>query len=124
MKIKMFAAALLTLSLALAGVPAAHAFQGPPPPPNPYGPPPPLRPGWDAPPGSYRDDIQRRAYQEGIHGARKDRENGRRPNVNNRDEYMRRTAFPIPPNMIRSYRRAFAAGYSHGVQIFYGPRRY
>jgi hypothetical protein len=126
MKTKGLAAALLTLALALAGASAAHALQGPPPPPpqNPYGPPPPLRPGWDAPPGSYRDDIQRRAYQEGIRGARKDRENGRRPNVNNRDEYMRRTAFPVPPNMIGSYRRAFRAGYGHGVQIFYGPRRY
>ncbi|MGA2250369.1 hypothetical protein [Terracidiphilus sp.] len=123
MKIKMFGAALLALSLALAGASAAHGLQGPPPP-NPYGPPPPLRPGWDNAPGSYRDDIQRRAYQEGIHGARKDRENGRRPNVNNRDEYMRKTAFPVPPNMLGSYRRAFAAGYNHGVQIFYGPRRY
>ncbi len=123
MKIKMFGAALLALCLALTGVSAAHALQGPPPPPpNPYGPPPPLRPGWDTAPGSYRSDIERRAYQEGIHGARKDRENGRRPNVNNRDEYMRKTAFPVPPNMIGSYQRAFRAGYQHGVQIFYGRR--
>jgi hypothetical protein len=123
MKIKVFGAALLTLSLALSGAPAAHALQGPPPP-NPYGAPPPLQQGWDTPPGSYRSDVERRAYQEGIHGARKDRENGRRPDVNNRDEYLRKTAFPVPPNMIGSYRHAFKAGYTHGVQIFYGPHRY
>jgi hypothetical protein len=122
MKMKRFAAFLLALSLASAGISAAHAFQGPPPPG--YGPPPPLQPGWDTPPGSYRSDIERRAYQEGIRGARKDRENNRRPDVNNRDEYMRKTAFPVPPRMIGSYRRAFRAGYEHGVQIFYGPRRY
>jgi hypothetical protein len=123
MKTKVFAAALLAVSLALTGASAAHALQGPPPP-NPYGPPPPLRQGWDTPPGSYRSDVERRAYQEGIHGARKDRENGRRPDVNNRDEYLRKTAFPVPSNMIGSYRRAFKAGYYHGVDIFYGHRHY
>ena len=122
MKMKAFAVSLLTLSLVLAGTSAAHALQGPPPP-NPYGPPPPLRQGWDAPPGSYKGDIERRAYQEGIRGARKDRENGRRPDVNNRDEYRRRTAFPVPPRMLRAYQRAFFAGYQHGVQIFYNGRR-
>jgi hypothetical protein len=124
MKIKGLAASLLALSLALAGASAAHALQGPPPPQNPYGPPPPLNPGWDNAPGSYRSDIERRAYQEGIHGARKDRENGRRPDVNNRDEFMRKTAFPVPPRLLPAYRRAFRAGYNRGVQMFYGPRRY
>ena len=124
MKMKAFAASLLAISLALAGASAAHALQGPPPPPNPYGPPPPLRQGWDAPPGSYRSDIERSAYQEGIRGARKDRENGRRPNVNNRDEYGRRIPGNVPRRLYPAYQRAFRAGYDHGVQIFYGPRRY
>ena len=123
MKMKGFAACLLALSLAMAGASAAHAFQGPPPQ-NPYGPPPPLRQGWDTPPGSLRSDIERRAFQEGIRGARKDRENGRRPDVNNRDEYMRRTAFPVPPRMLGAYRRAFRAGYERGVEMFYGGGRH
>ena len=123
MKMKGLAACLLMLSLASAGISAACALPGPPPPQNPYGPPPPLRPGWDAPPGRFRTDIERRAFQEGIRGARRDRENGRRPDVNNRDEYMRRTAFPVPSHMLRAYRRAFRAGYEHGVEIFYGPPR-
>lgn len=118
---KGFSVSLLTLSIALGGATASYAFQGqyPPPPPGGYGPPPPLRPGWDNAPGSYRSDIERRAYQEGIHGARKDRENNRAPNVNNRDEYMRKTAFPVPNNMLPAYHRAFRAGYDHGVQMFY-----
>jgi hypothetical protein len=125
MKMKGFAAILLALSLASAGIPAANAFQGPPPPgQGPYGPPPPLRPGWDAPPGSYRSDIERRAFQEGIRGARKDRENNRRPDVNNRDEYLRKTAFPVPPHMLGAYRRAFRAGYDRGVQMFYPRGRF
>lgn len=125
MKTKSFAASLLTISLCLAGFStAAHALQGPPPPVHGYGPPPPPPPpGWDAAPGSYRSDIERRAYHEGLIGAQKDRNNGRVPNVNNRDEYMRKTAFPVPPNMLGSYQRAFRAGYQRGVQIFYGPHR-
>jgi hypothetical protein len=123
MKMKGFAAFLLILSLASAGASAAYAFQGPPPP-NPYGPPPPLHPGWDVPPGSYRSDIERSAYQEGIRGARKDRENGRRPNVNNRDEYARKIPGNVPKHLYPAYQRAFYAGYQHGVQIFYGPGRY
>ncbi len=125
MKMKGFAVSLLTLSLALSGASAVHALQGPPPQPGgQYGPPPPLRPGWDNAPGSYRSDIERRAYQEGIRGARKDRENGRAPNVNNRDEYRRTTAFPVPPRMRGAYQNAFRAGYNRGVQMFYGGRRY
>jgi len=123
MKMKGFAASLLVLSLSLAGVSAAHALQGPPPPPGygAQGPPPP--PGWDTVPGSYASDVERRAYHEGLDGARKDRGNGRPPNVNNRDEY-RRPDFPVPPQMYRAYRHAFRAGYMRGVQIFYNGRRY
>ena len=122
---KGLAVSLLILSMTLGGATASYAFQGPPPPPpgGRYGPPPPLPPGWDNAPGSYRSDIERRAYQEGIRGARKDRENGRAPNVNNRDEYMRTTAFPVPKQMLSSYRHAFRAGYNRGVQMFYNGRR-
>jgi hypothetical protein len=125
MKMKGLAASLLMLSLASVGIPAAFALQGPPPPAVPgYGPmPPPPRPGWDTPPAIFRTDLERRAFHEGILGAQRDRQNGRIPNVNNRDEYMRRTAFPVPTHMIPAYRRAFRAGYERGVQIFYGPRR-
>ena len=125
MRLKGFASALLALSLALAGASAAHALQGPPPPPPPgYGPPPPPPPpGWDNAPQRYRSDIERRAYHEGLIGAQKDRGNGRPPNPNNRDEYMRKTAFPVPPRLLGAYRRAFADGYARGVQLFYGPRR-
>lgn len=126
MKMKGFAASLLALTLALGGISAAHALAAPPQQPmgGRYGPPPPTQPGWDNAPGSYRSDIERRAYQEGIRGARKDRENGRAPNPDNRDEYRRTTAFPVPPQMRHAYRQAFRAGYQQGVQMFYGGRRY
>jgi hypothetical protein len=73
---------------------------------------------WDAPPSSYRADLQRRAYHDGIVGAQRDLENRRRPNVMNRDEY-RNYRGPDP----RGYRDAFQAGY----QAFWrhsGPPRY
>jgi hypothetical protein len=75
-------------------------------------------PAWDAPPSSYRADLQRRAYRDGITGAQRDLQNRRRPNVNNRDEY-RNYRGPDP----RGYRDAFQAGY----QSFWrhnGPPRY
>jgi hypothetical protein len=119
MKMKALAASLLALTLALAGVSAAHALPGAPPQPQGYGPQgPPPPPGWDTVPGSYASDVERRAYHEGLDGARKDRGNGRPPNVNNRDE-LRRPDFPVPPQLYRAYRRAFRAGYQRGVQIFY-----
>src|SRR5438552_1015101 len=107
MKMNRIAASFLSISLALGGASAVHALQGPPPQPQGgrYGPPPPLQPGWDNNTGGYRSDIERRAYQEGLRGARKDRENGRAPNVNNRDEFRRTTAFPVPPQMRRAYQR-------------------
>ncbi len=42
-------------------------------------------------------DIQRRGFQEGMEGARKDMDNHRRPNVNNRDE-----------SAVRTFRASFA----------------
>ncbi len=65
------------------------------------------RPGpWDAPPREYRQDMQRRGFQDGFEGARRDLENRRRPNVNNRDEF-RNYRGPAP----RLYREAFRRGY-------------
>jgi hypothetical protein len=69
-----------------------------------YGRPP--GPAWDAPPNSYRQDLQRSAYRDGINGASKDQQNRRRPDVNNRDEY-RNYRGPAP----KTYRDAFLAGY-------------
>jgi hypothetical protein len=69
-----------------------------------YGRPP--GPAWDAPPSSYRQDLQRSAYRDGINGAGKDQQNRRRPDVNNRDEY-RNYRGPHP----KTYRDAFLAGY-------------
>ncbi len=112
MKMKVVASSLLALTLAVAGVAASHAQQGPPPP-----------AGWDRVPNNYTTDIEKRAYREGIDGARKDQGNGRRPSVVNRDEYNR-PDFPVPPRMFRTYQRAFRAGYQRGVQMFYGGRRY
>ena len=110
-------AVLIGLGLTTLGVAGVKAQEGPPPP-GYYDQP------WTRSPDQYRSDIGRRGFHDGIEGARRDFQNHRPPNVNNRDEYMRKTAFPVPPNMLNSYRRAFRAGYDHGVQIFYGPRRY
>lgn len=53
-------------------------------------------------------DIQRRGFQDGMEGARKDLGNHRRPNVNNRDEYRH----PNVPRQLRNeYREAFRRGY-------------
>jgi hypothetical protein len=62
-------------------------------------------------------DIQRRGFQDGMDGARKDLDNHRRPNVNNRDEYRH-------PNISRSfrdeYREAFRRGYDRGMSRMMG----
>lgn len=74
--------------------------------------------GWDAPPQSYRQDIQRNAYRDGINGASKDLQNRRRPDVNNRDEYRNYNG----PNR-RVYHDAFKAGY-RAFWKHQGPPRY
>lgn len=56
-------------------------------------------------------ELQRRAFQDGMDGARKDIDNHRRPNVNNRDEYRN----PGVPRKLRAdYREAFRRGYDRG----------
>lgn len=49
------------------------------------------RDAWDAPPREWKE-IQRRGFQDGIEGARKDVGNNRRPDVNNREEYRHPTS--------------------------------
>jgi hypothetical protein len=108
MKAKWIASSLLAFAVAVTGATSAHALQGPPP------------PGWDAPPPSYRTDIERRGFHDGIIGAQKDWMNHRRPGVLNRDEYRHPVAVPRP--MWRAYQNAFQRGYNVGVRRYYGPR--
>jgi hypothetical protein len=85
---------------------------GPPPPPPGYG-----QGGWDQAPQEFRD-AQRRGFQDGVQGARKDYENHRPPNVNNRDEY-RNPKFIAPPDR-HDYREGFRRGYDVAVRHIYG----
>ena len=80
--------------------------------------------GWDQPPGSYRNDVMRQGFHDGIEGARKDVENHRRPNVNNRDEY-RHPSVPGPAR--HDYRAGFRDGYQAAMSHMAGgggPRPY
>jgi ribosome modulation factor len=64
-------------------------------------------------------DIQRRGFQDGMEGARKDLDNHRRPDVNNRDEYRH----PNVPRQVRDrYRDAFRRGYEQYMSQQYGGR--
>lgn len=90
-------------------VPAARAWQGPPPPG--YGQEP-----WAAPPGELQG-VEREGFHDGIEGARKDAENHRPPNVNNRDEY-RHPHYGGPDRA--AYRRGFRRGYRVGVEHLMG----
>jgi ribosome modulation factor len=62
-------------------------------------------------------DIQRRGFQDGMDGARKDLDNHRRPNVNNRDEYRHPS---VPRGMRDEYREAFKRGYDRGMSQMMG----
>ncbi len=63
--------------------------------------------GWDRPPDAW-NDIQRRGFQDGIEGARKDFDNHRRPDVDNRDEYRHPN---VPSQLWGAYREGFRRGY-------------
>jgi ribosome modulation factor len=81
----------------------------------PQGPPPPGygdRGGWDAAPAEF-NDAQRRGFQDGMVGARKDYENHRPPNVNNRDEFRHPN---VPKPLRHDYREGFQRGYDAGVR--------
>ncbi len=64
-------------------------------------------------------DIQRRGFQDGMEGARKDLDNHRRPNVNNRDEYRHPN---VPRGLREEYREAFRRGYDRGMSQQMGDR--
>ena len=69
------------------------------------------RGAWDAAPREWKE-IQRRGFQDGIEGARKDVGNNRRPDVNNREEYRH----PTLPNELReAYREGFRRGYERAM---------
>lgn len=107
-------AILIGLGFMTFGATGAKAQEGPPPP-GYYNQP------WTQAPGSYRNDVSRRGFHDGIEGARRDFENRRRPNVNNRDEYRH----PNYSGRARhDYRQAFRQGYQVGVQNIYNGRRY
>lgn len=77
--------------------------------------------GWDTPPQEY-NEVQRRGFHDGIQGAQKDYGNGRRPNVNNREEYRDPDDMPhdIPRNMRDVYRQAFRRGYAEAASHLWG----
>jgi hypothetical protein len=70
--------------------------------------------------GSGRDAIERRAYEDGMGGARKDYGNNRRPDVNNRDEYRHPN---VPYELQRTYRDSFRRGYDKQMDQLLGRRR-
>jgi ribosome modulation factor len=67
--------------------------------------------GMDMGPGM-GSDIQRRGFQDGMDGARKDLDSHRQPNVNNRDEYRHPH---VPSGMRNDYREAYRRGYDRGI---------
>jgi len=76
------------------------------------------RDAWDAPPHQWKE-IQRRGFQDGIDGARKDYGNNRRPDVNNRDEYRRPS---LPYDLREPYREGFRRGYERAMSHLMGDR--
>ncbi|MDR3751390.1 MAG: hypothetical protein P4K94_07880 [Terracidiphilus sp.] len=64
-------------------------------------------------------EIQRRGFQDGMEGARRDLDNHRRPDVNNRDEYRNPH---VPRELQDEYREAFRHGYERAMaQQMGGP---
>lgn len=110
---KFVASALLGLTLA---APAIVIAQGPPPPP-----PPGYRNGgdweherWAMAPGNYAA-VKQQGFRDGMYGARKDVENGRRPTPNNRDEYRNPS---VPRREVGAYRDGFREGYNVAMRHF------
>ena len=104
-----------TIFLLLSSPAVMHAQYAPQPGPQPGG-------AWSNAPSEF-NDAQRRGYQDGIEGARKDYENHRQPNVNNRDEYRRPH---VPDSAKADYREGFRRGYQvamdHLMGGEHGPR--
>ena len=79
-------------------------------------PPPPMQPDanrGDRDAGQGRmSEIERRGYQEGMDGARKDADNHRRPDPDNRDEYRNPS---VPYELREDYREGFRRGYEEVI---------
>lgn len=71
---------------------------------------------WAIPPREF-NEMQRRAYLDGIEGARRDYGNHRNPDVNNRDEYRNPN---IEPDLREVYRAAFRRGYQTAAARWWG----
>lgn len=71
--------------------------------------------GWDDVPHELRD-IQRQGFHDGIEGARRDFESGRRADVNAHEEYRHPH---VPPPAVEDYRDGFRRGYDAGVRHFF-----
>jgi hypothetical protein len=74
-------------------------------------------PSWEGrgDPGQWRaperfTEMQRRGFQEGVEGARRDFGNHRRPNVANRDEYRQ-------PHVAPEFRHEYREGFRHGYEM-------
>jgi ribosome modulation factor len=75
---------------------------------------------WNVPPDRF-SEIQRRGFQEGMEGARRDFENHRRPDPDNRDEYQNPN---VPPQLRDEYREGFRRGYERTIAHLTGePER-
>jgi ribosome modulation factor len=66
---------------------------------------------WDAPPPDF-SEMERRGFQDGMIGARRDADNHRRPDPNNRDEYR---SPGVPQQFWDEYREGFRRGYELAV---------
>ena len=90
------------------------AYGAPPPPQQGYQP---QSGGWDAPPSEYADDLQRRAFHDGIETARSDFQNNRPPDPATHEEF-RHPQVPFPAR--DTYRQAFKRGYFMAMQHLRG----
>lgn len=106
MYLKSIGMPMLAVLLGVAGVawsaPAAGAGQD--------------RGGWDAPPRGLQQ-LERRGFQDGIEGARKDFGNHRQPDVNNREEYRHPD---MPRQQWDAYQRGFRRGYQQAAAHLWG----
>ena len=100
-----------TIFLLLSSPAVMHAQYAPQPGPQPGG-------AWSNAPSEF-NDAQRRGFQDGMEGARKDYENHRTPNVNNRDEYRHPN---VSKGLRHEYREGFQRGYDAGVRHMMGDR--
>ncbi len=73
-------------------------------------------PGQWVPPDRFTD-MQRRGFNDGVEGARRDFGNHRRPNVVNRDEYRNPH---VPPELQHEYREGFRRGYEMAASRLWG----